>query len=442
MIEQIIVVTIDGEEIKPEALEVFEFNNDIKTSLPTLHLSIKDPRGDLWSKLRFSIGSKVVPFILSGKGQAAKINLTPFVITKMFNGLEFENKTLGGYIQIWAEQSWRLYSNFSDHAYEKKKLSETIYTVCKEASDKADIIVKEDNFEKSLDSGSIRYKVAMSDLDFIEQKLLPYTLIGTSNSLFFIDQYGFVILSSFSKLFSKKPKKLLTVDENIISYIVSAGEDNELSQYMKQKDLKGYTCCKIGASNIGSLSNTLEMVGQLNEKLYIHNNQTEEVYLGWQSPEVKAGANTQSAKMSYTPIKSRLIASSDATSAHIFEHLPFEDQVSLSRNNDIAVNDLLSLVVGFAGFDESITGGSTVDFWVPSTEEVIEEYDEDGKYTPKSTTPKKHWISGRWLVSKITINKTDIRNAATTLKLIKPTFTLNTKNTTLDDYRTFYSAIA
>lgn len=447
MVDAILDITIDGERIHPELIEDLTMNFNIADTIPSLKFIINDTRGDFWSKLRFGIGSLVRVVILSTdisnegsekKGDSLEaLNFTPFIITRLYNGLEERNTTMGGFIQVWCEQSWRFYQNYNDHAYEKQKLSKLIKKICKNTNTEAAINVDDDNFAESLDSGSIRYKTGIGDLDFIERKLLPYTLIGESNVYFFLDQYSSIHLSSFEKLYAKEPVALLTSSDNTLSNEIS-GENTYLKDYISDKNYKGYIPCEVTISNIGSKINITEMIGQLNEKLYIQNNQTDETILGWQAPSVKSGSNSGNNKKAYTPVINKIVESTDATSASIFEHHVFEDQVALSRNNDIVTNDMLTLVVAYRGYNEKITLGSTIDYWTPPQKEVETELDENGENKMKQSDPKYHWLNGKWLVSKVVVGKFDTRNAKTYLKLIKPTFTINKKTTTLEDVRSFY----
>lgn len=446
MLKSIIDVTIDGERIHPELISRFSVSFSVEDTIPSLSFSIDDSRGDLWSKLRFGIGSTVGVAILSpneeedgsiSQDNLLSIQFTPFIIVRLYNGLEQKNTTMGGYIQIWCEQAWRFYQNYNDHAFEKQKLSKLIKKVCEDANDEALVVVDDDNFEESIDSGSIRYKTNIGDLDFIETKLLPYTLIGESNAYFYMDQYSKIHLSSFKKLYAQQPTVLLTSSRGTLSENIGT-ENTYLKDYIEKKNYDGYITCDATIVNIGSKANINEMIGQLNEKLYIQNNQTDETILGWQTPSISSGNNSGNNKKAFTPIVNKLISSVDATSASVFEHHVFEDQVALSRNNDIATNDILTMVVGFIGYKEDIILGSTIDYWSPPEKEVEMELNAEGEEEQKETDPKYHWINGKWLVAKVVVSKYDTTNAITYLKLIKPTFTINTKTTTLDDYRTFY----
>jgi len=442
LIQQFQYIYIDGELINPSLINKVELSAGIDDTLPTLQFAINDTRGDIWSTLHFGIGSDVRFAIASSSKDDDKMNsviFADFCITRMYNGHEYNNSTMGGYIQIWCEQAWKFYEDYDDHAYEKQKLGKLIKEICSNTNKRAHVKIKSKNFEESMDAGSIRYKLATGDLDFITDTLLPSTLIGDSNSYFFLDQYGFAKLSSFEKLFKQKPSCLITSSMSVVSDDAN-NIPSQLKAYMENNNYKYYIPFDGTISNIGSRADIDLMINQINEKLYLYDNQNQVSMIAWQAPAVKAGSSSDKVKQSNIPVMSKVLSTGDATSANFFEHYPIEDQIAFSRNNDVSTNDLFATVIGIRGYDENLAVGNTIDLWLPSFQNVDTKADPNTGAEVREQTKDLyiHWLSGKWLVSKIVVKRISEASVMTLMKIIRPTFIVNTKYTTLSDYRSFY----
>lgn len=442
LVQQYQYIYIDGELINPALINKIELTAGIDSVLPTLQFAINDTRGDIWSTLHFGIGSDVRLALATTSDDAESLNavvFTDFCITRLYNGHEYGNSTLGGYIQVWCEQAWKFYENYDDHAYEKQKLGKLIKEICSNTIKRAHVKIKDENFEESMDSGSIRYKLSCGDLDFITDNLLPATLIGDSNSYFFLDQYGYAKLSSFEKLYKQKPKCLITSQMDTVSDNAS-GIPEQLAAYMENKNYKYYIPFEGSISNIGSRANIDSMLNQINEKLYLYDNQSQGSMIAWQAPILKAGSSTSKLKQSNIPVMSKVLSTGDATSANFFENYIIEDQIAFSRNNDVSTNDIFSTVIGIRGYDLNLTVGNTVDIWLPYFKNIEVETDPNTEEDTRKTSDDMfiHWLSGKWLISKVIVKHLSESEVMTMIKIIRPTFIVNTKTTSLADVRAFY----
>lgn len=442
LVQQYQYIYINGELINPALISKIELSAGIDSVLPTLQFAINDTRGDIWSTLHFGIGSDVRIALATTTDNNESMDAAVFAnfcITRMYNGHEYGNSTLGGYIQVWCEQAWKFYENYDDHAYEKQKLGKLIKEICSHTIKRAHVKVENDNFEESMDSGSIRYKLSCGDLDFITNTLLPVTLIGDSNSYFFLDQYGYAKLSSFEKLYKQKPKCLITPQMDIVSDNAN-GIPEQLAAYMENKNYKYYIPFEGNISNIGSRANIDSMLNQIYEKLYLYDNQNQKSMIAWQAPALKAGTSSAKLKQSNIPVMNSVLSTSDATSANFFENYIIEDQIAFSRNNDVSTNDIFSTVIGIRGYDINLAVGNTLDLWIPYFKNVeVETNPDTGEDIRKQADDISiHWLSGKWLISKVIIKHISESEVMTMIKIIRPTFVVNTKTTSLNDVRVFY----
>ena len=135
-----------------------------------------------------------------------------------------------------------------------------------------------------------------------------------------------------------------------------------------------------------------------------------------------------------------VLSTSDATSANFFENYIIEDQIAFSRNNDVSTNDIFSTVIGIRGYDINLAVGNTLDLWIPYFKNVeVETNPDTGEDTRKQADDISiHWLSGKWLISKVIIKHISESEVMTMIKIIRPTFVVNTKTTSLNDVRVFY----
>ena len=170
----LIIVYLDRVQIPARNLEDVAIFNSIDMTLPELSFKIIDMDGLYLSQLDLYIGATVGIDIIEGNRNLEKSSLSghsfgDFVITKIFDGFESNNESMGGFIQVWCKPAWYLFGRYQGHAYPPMKLSELIKQVCSDANDNVKLIIEDDRFASSSDPGNVpRYKCGESDLDFIQ----------------------------------------------------------------------------------------------------------------------------------------------------------------------------------------------------------------------------------------------------------------------------------
>ena len=433
MINPKTLLEIDSQVIDSRNYYDLQVYSSIKNALPILTFKLRDDTGVYWNELNFSVGS-VVRFAYVetnlGDKEPNVSYTTKFIIQKLYNGFEINNKeTMGGYVQVTCIQAWNYFGDYTSHAYDCQKMSDLIKTICKSAKPGSDIYVADENFTTSTDSGSIRYKSAISDLGFITEKLLPFTMIDSSNALFYVNRIGAVHLSGYNTLYSKSEKLIICPP---IAGIPEA--ENALAMLKTSKNLD------IHAEYISitsSIASDPAVYTQLKQKVYIYDMQNESTKIGTQSRAIGLGTDSEKIKKSYTPIKSTIVDDVSATSTFYIGNRPFEEQIAAARNTLAATNNLLSVEVYLGNFFPEVNIGDTVFLWIPPETKNLDEADENGAL--KQTSKRKtHWLCGKWLISSEAVVTIEQGTVATRFTLVRPAFNFEPETTTLADFHSFF----
>ena len=188
----VFVLDIDGLTLTPKDLHEVSIYFSLDRTLPELTFKILDSNGTQISSLYLYIGAKIGVKLCELRGEKDEpTQYMDFIVTRFFDGFEQKDEFMTGYIQVWCKPAWYMFGTYQGHAYPPMKLSELIKAVCSNAIEDVGLVIKDENFETSSDPGNLpRYKTGESDLDFIEQKLLPYTNIDDSNAFFFVNLSG------------------------------------------------------------------------------------------------------------------------------------------------------------------------------------------------------------------------------------------------------------
>ena len=436
MINTKTLLEIDNQIIDSRNYYDLQVYSSINNALPILTFKLRDDTGIYWNELNFSIGS-VVRFAYlecTSDGTPTKVSYTTrFIIQKLYDGFELNNtETMGGYVQVNCIQAWNFYGDYLPHAYNCQKLGDLIKKICSNIKPEAGITVDSKNFEKSEDSGSIRYKTAMSDLEFITQRLLPFTSVDDSNALFYVNRTGVAYLSGFNTLYSKSEKLVIcpTIDGII-------GAEKELDAIKTKKNIKIHSPYISIESNIASNN---DVIAQLKQKTYLYNHKDEEVIVGNQSLTIKLGKDAKKVKRTYTPVKKTIIERPDATGTFCYLHRNYEEQVALAKNRLISTNNLLSVEVYLGSFFPEVQIGDTIFLWIPPQTVPLNTADENGAIE-RSTDRKTHWLVGKWLIASEAVVTIAQGTVATRLTLMRPALNFEPENTTLSDYRGFYKIL-
>ena len=430
----LISVYLDRVRISPRNIEDVAIFNSIDMTLPELTFKIADLDGTFLSQLDIYVGATIGVDLIESNQRLESNNIkgrtfTDFIITKIFDGFENNNESLGGFIQIWCKPAWYLFGNNQGHAYAPMKLSELIKKVCQEAHENLGLKIEDSRFASSSDPGNVpRFKCCESDLDFIEKKLLPYTNIDDSNVFFYVDWFGRPNLTSFERLISQEPKTIIYPPAGLANTI-----QEKLSDIVKQKGItEAYSWqginLKIGDENLKKAFSTIK------KKVFLENNETGKVYIANQQPRARMGSDNGKTFASKMPFNALTMEYIDATSSEPYPNRLLPDALAMARNSDNNVVDFIQLEVLLNGAIDKMVVGDTVMLVTPIRKISM----SDNELVSKKNS---HWINGKWLIKNITMTqrKCNPDDVSTKITVIRPTLIYNIDTTTINKSSYLYS---
>jgi hypothetical protein len=410
-------------------------------TLPELTFKINDTDGDFLSKLDVYVGATVGIDIIEGNRNLEKDSLTArtlcdFVVTKVFDGFEFGNEQMGGFVQVWCKPAWYLMGNYQGHAYAPMKLSALIKKVCEDANPNIRLKIEDERFTDSSDPGNTpRFKCGESDLDFIEQKLLPYTNIQDSNVFFFLDWFNRPNLTSFAKMVSAEPKVIVYPSIGIASTV-----QDKISKIVEQKGITEYYAwdkiqVKIGDEDLKKSFATMK------KKISLENNETGKVYIANQQPKARMGKDSDKAKMAKMPFNAMTMEYIEATSNEAYPNRLLPDALAMARNSDNDVIDFIELIIYVKGTADGFTCGETLLLLTPLRRVRVDKNDESKPVAEELNKKNTHWLSGKWLIKSVLMQqeKCNPDECTTVLTIVRPTLIYNVDTTTINKSNFLYS---
>lgn len=395
----------------------------IDFTLPELTFKVRDEHGAHLAFLDIYPGAKIDVKIEDYDNPDDYVEFTNFSVTEIYDGSEFKNEHLGGFIQVWAKQSWEFYGDWASHAYPPMKLSELIKKVCSGANKLAGIKVDSKNFKKSSDAGNLpRYKTNMSEIDFIEQRCLPYLNVNESCGFFYVDFYGNAHVSSFKDMYSETEKVIVHQTPN------QGNNPDEFEKIIKEKPFKAaYMYAQIKTS-IGN-RDINSCLGQLRQLCFFEDDQSGKFAQGTSVPFLKIKSSTDNTIKDRIPVNAIRFANISSLSSKSFAWHNLNDAIAMSNNDDIRVCDFISISVLFENFPTDIHIGETLYLFTPK-------FNVEGE-----TEHNVHWLTGKWLVAGMNIGVQageGTQVVSTEVSLVSPTLNINSDNTTVLNPKDFY----
>lgn len=426
---------IDGAVINTDRIKDISLYNSIDSTLPELTFKISDEQGDFINELNLYVGCRVKVILIDKveyenpdpKIAPVGMSFCEFSITRVYDGFE-SNKGFSGYIQVWCIQAWRVYGNYNGIAFPPQKISDTIKEICKSTNELASIRFDEDAIKTSSDTGSSpRFKCAESDLEFIENKLLPYTNIDSSNVFFYVDLFGTVHLTSFNAISSKKESVIVAAPKMQLT----KQESDLMEQVMNDKQIDfPYFYSRINV-NIGN-EDIRKQLEQIKRKCLLYNNSTGKSYIGYQEPSVAMGKQSDKNFANKIPFNTFKIEAMDATGSEVYPNRTFDDALAMAFNKDVYLEDIFLSKIIVDGIVDEAKVGETL-YLLPKLRVLQGEglSDEDKKKVI-------NWMSGKWVIKSIKYTMVERDACNTEIEIIRPTFIFNSDTTTISKPRSFY----
>ncbi len=413
-----------------DSYKSFDFIADEDSFLPKCIIRLDDKGGDTFrSFFNLSIGTNVEVAITESLSETERksntndtssysIQLTNLAISAVYSSSDSVGYGSGN-LELLCEHPWAITQDFNSHAYAGKSNSEIIKSLLQNASSRGFKFEDLDSeiFQSTDEDGTIpRYNCGEGDLNFIVNKLLPYSTINNNPVVFFVDDKNNVHLESFQSMYSKESKLL-----------VVGGDEGDVDDTMRKR-----------AAALGGLAistNLLSKIGDkvpdrytklLKREISIDDCSNLLTYTGKLLPKVAISKYSQGkTSKGYIPVSLSRMITSDATDKVCYTNHMYNDLKAIALNEQKDFNSFFKIDIDVSFCGHLISVGDNVEIKIPILE------DENGEKV-------NHWMDGKWHVKAIKYKWDPTAGVpGMTLTLTRPSFVFNS-NTTIANRDEFY----
>lgn len=425
-VPQLIINCGDGWPIAADTVESFEFVVDEDAHLPRCVIRFIDAGERRVSQMGgLGVGSEV-DFTVTEDNVAnpkrkiagmTSYSLCPLSIAKLHSSVGTDGKAT---VEILCEHPWKIFKDFSAHAYYGKKNSEVIKDLIENAEGRGFDFEDLDDlmFFDSDDGGKIpRYKCGEGDYDFIVNHILPYTTIKDEPAVFWVDEVNNVHLDSFKNMYANDEKALLFVgsEADLTDDVAAKGSMMEGMAFVSHKTVK-----------IGS-DNEEKMISVLKPDVSIDDVANLLTYTGHLLPKIALGKVKKGlSDIAHVPIELKAMALADATDKKFYRNHPFDDLKAVALHEQSIFNSMFAIEVESTFCGHFVHTGDNVELYVQPD---------------KTQTPaRESWMNGKWHVRRMRYIFDKGYNMYTCkLTLIRPSFNINKLTTSIMDLDEFYA---
>lgn len=416
---------INQYEVPVSDIFSFQFVCDIDDGYPKGILVLTDTSGELLSRFEgLEIGAKVSLVVADrvknkDTDQYPRISFCELMVASVAE-IPADPVTMKGNIELLLVHPWEFYKDYTNHAYNGLQNSQIIKNILE--SDARGFKFEDMFIESSDDDGKQpRYKCCESDYDFIRNKILPYTTIGGAAAMFWVDELSRPHLQGVEKAFTQDPKAVITNMSQDISH-----DEIAMKEYGKVGNMMTYSNAKVkvGDENISAI------LAPLQSKCYVDFNTVNGgIFVGRNICKMKVGKTSGPEVKSVLPVD--LIAGSGDKGIMALSNRSRKDQDYFISNITSPLLNMFRLEVFGTFVGDIVHVGDIVEVYVPAKPDL----EDDNK-------PKQHWLSGPWLVKKssTTLKKENDFKVNSNFVLVRPTFIVNTKESTLPSLK-YYKGI-
>ena len=431
----------NGAPILSQAIYEMHLKYSLEDILPSGFIAFTDKAGKMLGEYQYEFGAPVSIEIFDTEGKKRDLIMYDeniyheykMLIASTTDNAEFDPKVFQGYIQCEIMHPWKLFKYAKNRCYSPMKNHELIKEVVMNSARGGGMDgvfdVDEDKWEKSGDKGNTpRYKCMETDYDFIMNKVLPYTTIGDKAPYFYFNNMGKFCLRSWKKMSSEKPKVVFvpppeSIEPSLLGQIDSACDKNGLN-----KDHAITYIQKIGVQ-IYNNEKMDDIIEQMYNYLSFESTETG-LFMGQTRKPVEVIIGKQGDNYgNVLPLSLTVEGQVEHTGTTAIRNRTIYDGKSMAFTNSKVLNEVFLLHI--------TTKLSCVTYDVGDTAEVIlaqVEYNEKNPLTGKPDTAKfTHWANGKWVVKEIEYIFKD-RNLYAETTLMRPTFQVNAKNTSLSNW--------
>lgn len=396
----------------------FNLSADETTLLPTCNIRLHDIGGAHFSSFKdICIGSYVEVNIFEDSVTPARIIKYPKFVIVAINSDITEMSSGEDTLELICSHPWALSKDYSSHAYAGMKNSNIIKNILSNSSNRPfKFLMKDAYWEDSDEDGNIpRYKCLESDMDFITTKLLPYTTIKSSPALFWIDELSIPHLQSFKNLF--------TADTNTVFIPGYNFDVINTDQYKNYTKIFGADSCTVSISD----DNPEPFLNELKAKISYEEPKYTLTFSGTLPVKISIGndTSTKNSKLNQgkLPLDLFTIINTKASDSKVYLNRNLDDEIALSINAQKILYNMFSINIDTYFCGDAVRTGENMSI-----------------YIPKLSTGKIHWLNGVWHIRSVKHYLTD-EGMRSKLTLIRPSFTFNKDNTSIDNADSLYGVI-
>lgn len=414
--------------IPDDAIESFEFIADESTFLPRCVIRFTDVGGKRLANLAgLGIGTPITFYIdetdtANPKYSIGKSvpNMTSYLLTPLSVAKVHSSGTGKGndHFEMLLEHPWKMFKDFSSHAYAGKANSEIIKDLLNSAKGRGfefESIDSEQFLDSDEDGGIPRYKCGEADLDFIVNHLIPYTTINRNPATFWVDEVNCVHLNTFKNMYQSGPK-----------IVVFFGDEADVDDTIRAKtdSTNGLAIAKSRIVKIGT-DNPEDIISIIKPEVSIDDISHLITYTGHLLPKISIGnSNKGTTDNSHLPIMLNAMLGSDASDKKIYRNHPLSDLKAVALHEQELLNSFFTIEVKTSFCGHLVHTGDNVDLYI--------------KPDPSTTPMMDHWANGKWHLRaiKYTFEEGSLQN---TLVLVRPSFNINKSNTSITNIDDYYS---
>jgi hypothetical protein len=410
----IFVPTLNGTTtLEPTFIRDFEFVSSISGQLPLGYFDYYDQDGSFLNKYEnLSTGTPITFNTVtdSDDKKLKKFNFKNYVILNIESlngqGSAGQFDRIKGNIRVWFGHKWYLYKDTKNHAYAPMKNSKLVEKILKD--DTRGISFKINKIDESDDDGNVsRYKTCETDIDFLNNKIIPFCSHKKQPMYLFCNISNEFTFSSFQKLYEQKPKvfytpAVITEDQG---YDTVAANNEQKSLECNESSTFIFASIEMGGKKFLDESRT---------KLYLENAGEGSFVSGIKNPSNTTGKTTGSHFYNILPINKHYSLTSGGSSVFIVRNRTLQDAMSLAYSRTRALDNCFRLVISGYFDAKQFNVGETVNIYFNLG----------------------NWMNGKWLIESfmISTNEGDGKkdNLLQSLVLARPTFCGNTNESTID----------
>lgn len=408
------VPTLNGTtEIDASFIRNFELISSISGQLPIGFMDFFDFDGSFLSSYEnISIGTPITFNTLTDSDDEAlkRFSFKEFVILQVESIADDSSAgqfdRIKGNIRVWFGHKWYIFKDTKNHAYSPMKNSKLVKKILEDKTRGVQFKIKK--IEDSDDDGRVsRYKTCESDLDFLNNKVIPFSSHKKLPMYLFCNISNEFTFASFQTLYNQKPKALYT-PSNIKE---DEGYDTVAAEIEKES-LK----CENSA-------NFIHATVSMGDKDFLDNSRIhfflegsgEGTFIaGTKNPLNVVGKSSGSHFANLLPINKYFSLASKGSSVFTVRNRLLQDSMSLLYSKTKSLDSCFRLIISGYFDAKHFNIGETVNVYFNLG----------------------NWLNGKWLIESYMVSAQQEDNTKNyliqSLVLVRPTFCGDENTTTLN----------